>query len=344
MKIGIFGGSFNPPHMGHINAIQTVAKKVGLGKVHVIPAAQNPLKTPVEGPTPQQRLELTRLAFEQYGDSYFIDDQEIKRGGMSYTIDTVMNLRKQYEAADLFLIVGADKFEELAQWKDYQKILSEVNLIVTTRPGYETPESLEEMPGYLKPLVSDFDFNFIELSTGRSVQFITLRDIEISATELRKWLRTGKPVEKYLPLAVETYIKDHKMYRNLGDRIGDYTKFTAFCADVLFAKKGINVRGFDLRGMTSPSEFTLIASGTSTRHAAAMAENIVMAVQEEYNIHPQSVEGIDEGRWVLVDYGSLIIHLFYDFVRLEYNLESLWREGKDLGLKDPYVGKPEAKS
>lgn len=339
MKIGIFGGSFNPPHMGHINALQTVAKKVGLGKVHVIPAAQNPLKTPVEGPTPEQRLELTRLAFAQYGETYFVDDQEIKRGGNSYTIDTVMNLRKSYDAADLFLIIGADKFEELAQWKDYQKLLTEANLIVTTRPGYDIPESLEEMPGFLKPLVADFDFNFIELNTGRSIQFITLRDIEVSSSEVRKSLRTGKPVEKFLPLSVETFIKNEKLYRNLGERIGDFKKFSEFCANVLFSKKGINVRGFDLTGIAAPSEYTVIASGTSTRHAAAMAENIVIAVKEEYNVHPQSVEGIDEGRWVLVDYGSLIIHVFYDFVRQEYGLENLWREGKDLGLKDPYVGK-----
>jgi nicotinate-nucleotide adenylyltransferase len=343
MKIGIFGGSFNPPHNGHINSLQTVAKKFGLDKIHVVPAAQNPLKTPVEGPTPEQRLELTRMAFDQYGDQYFVDDQEIKRGGNSYTIDTIMNLRKTYEAQDLYLIVGADKFEELSQWKDYQKILTEANLIVTTRPGYDTPETLEEMPGFLKPLVAEFDFNFIELNTGRNVQFITLRDVEISSTEVRKWLRSGKPVEKYLPLSVESYLKEHKLYRNIGDRIGDFQKFTVFCADALFAKKGINVRGFDLTKMSAPSEYTLIASGTSTRHASSMAENLVVAVKEEYGVHPQSVEGVDEGRWVLVDYGSLIIHLFYDYVRLEYSLENLWREGKDLGLKDPYVGKPEVK-
>lgn len=339
MKIGIFGGSFNPPHMGHINAIQTVAKKMGLSKVHVVPAAQNPLKTPVEGPTSDQRLELTKLAFASYGDTYFVDDQELKRGGKSYTIDTVLELRKTYDAADLYLIVGADKFEELSQWKDYQKILSEVNIVITTRPGYDVPESLEEMPGYLKPMVADFDFNFIELTTGRNIQFITLRDIEISSSEVRKWLRSGKPVEKYLPLAVESFIKENKLYRSLGERISDYKKFTEFCANVLFAKKGINVRAFDLTKMTSPSEYTVIASGTSTRHAAAMADNIVMAVKEEYNLHPLSVEGIEEGRWVLVDYGSLIIHLFYDFVRQEYSLENLWRQGIDLGLKDPDADK-----
>jgi nicotinate-nucleotide adenylyltransferase len=339
MKVGIFGGSFNPPHMGHLNAIQTVAKKAGLGKVHVVPAAQNPLKTPVEGPTAEQRLELTRLAFAQYGDSYVVDDQELKRGGLSFTIDTVMNLRKEYKAEDLYLIVGADKFEELAQWKDYQKILTEANLIITTRPGYDIPESLDEMPGYLKPLVADFDFNFIELSTGRNIQFITLRDIEISSSEVRKWLRTGKPVDKYLPLSVESYIKEHKLYRNLGDKIGDYKKFAEYCSNILFANKGIAVRAFDLTKITAPSEFSVIASGTSTRHASGMAENLVLAVKEEYNVHPQSVEGIDEGRWVLVDYGSLIVHVFYDFVRQEYNLEKLWKDGTDLNVKDPFVGK-----
>lgn len=342
MNIGVFGGSFNPPHNGHINAIQTVAKKIGFDKVHIVPTSQNPLKTPVEGPTAEERCHLTRLAFAQYGDLYFVDDQEVQRGGNSYTVDTLNALKKQYPNDELFLVIGADKFEELAQWKDYQKILELASLVVTTRPGYETPESLDEMPAYLKPFVSDFDFNFIDLKTGRSIQFITLRDIEVSSTEVRKWLRTGKPVEKYLPLAVESYIKEHKLYRNLGDRIGDFGKFTEFCADVLFSKKGINVKGYDLREVAAPSEFTLITSGTSTRHAAAMAENVVVAVKEEYNVLPQSVEGIDEGRWVLVDYGSLIIHVFYDFVRQEYSLENLWREGKDMGLKDPYIGKTEA--
>lgn len=343
MRVGIFGGSFNPPHNGHLNSIHTVAKKLSLQKVHVVPAAQNPLKTPVEGPTPQQRLELTRQAFSQYGEQFFVDDQEINRGGNSYTIDTIKNLRQEVGADDLFLIVGADKFEELNQWKDYKKILSEVNLVVTTRPGYDVPETQEELPEYLRDLVAEFDFNFIELTTGRNIQFITLKDIELSSSELRKSLRNGRPVEKHIPLAVESYIREHKLYRHIGDRIGDYKKFTEFAANVLFSRKGINVRGYDLTSISSPSEYTLIASGTSTRHAASLAENVIAAVKEEFNVLPQSVEGIDEGRWVLVDYGSLIIHLFYDFVRQEYSLENLWREGKDMGFKDPYVGKPEAK-
>lgn len=337
MRVGIFGGSFNPPHMGHINSLLTVQKKAGLDKIHVVPAAQNPLKMEVAGPSSQQRYELVKLALNSYGKQFFVDDQEVRRGGLSYTIDTVMNLRKEVDPEDLFLIIGADQFEEFSQWKDYQKILTEANLIVTSRPGWDVPQEMEELPEYLKNLVAEYDFNFIELKTGRNVQFIKLQDIEVSASEVRKLLRTSRPVEKYLPLSVESYIKEHKLYRPVGDRIGDFAKFTVFCGNFLFSKKAIQVRGFDLSGLSAPTDYTLIASGTSTRHAVSLAENLVMAVKEEYNVLPQSIEGTDEGRWVLVDYGSLIVHVFYDFVRQEYSLEKLWQDGKDMNLKDPFV-------
>jgi nicotinate-nucleotide adenylyltransferase len=334
MKVGIFGGSFNPPHMGHLNSLQTVLKKAGLHKIHVIPAAQNPLKTPVEGPTPEQRLEMTKLAVDTWGPSFFVDDQEILRGGKSYTIDSIKHLRNSQSAEDLYLIIGADKLDEFEDWKDYKEILSESNLIVTSRPGYEFPKSKEELPKKLQKLVEEFDFNFIELKTGRNIQFIHLQDVEISSSELRKWLRSGKNVEKHLPLSVEGYIKKHKLYQNLGHKIGDYEKFAQFCGDILFSKKGILVRGFDLRKMSAPSEYAIVASGTSTKHTTSLAESLVRAVKEEYNFLPQSMEGQDEGRWVVVDYGSLIVHVFYDFVRQEYSIENLWRGATDMGLKE----------
>lgn len=337
MRIGIFGGSFNPPHMGHINSLLTVQKKAGLDRVHVVPAAQNPLKIEIEGPSAEQRLELVRQSLKSYGKHFFVDDQELRRGGLSYTIDTVMSLRKDVDPEDLYLIIGADQFENFSQWKDYKKILTEANLIVTTRPGWAIPQEANELPEYFKDLVAEYDFNFIELKTGRNVQFIRLDDVEVSASEVRKLLRANRPVEKVLPLSVESYIRENGLYRPIGDKIGDFAKFTSFCGDILFSKKAIQVRGFDLTGISAPSEYTLIASGTSTRHASSMAENVVQAVKEEYNVLPQSIEGVDEGRWVLVDYGSLIIHVFYDYVRQEYSLEKLWKDGKDLNLKDPYI-------
>ncbi len=334
MRVGIYGGSFNPPHMGHVNALVTVAKKGGLDQIRVIPVATSPMKVPIEGPLAEQRLEMTRRAFESYGSQFVIDDQEIRRGGTSYTIDTILELRKTVKAEDLFLIIGADHLDSFHLWKDYKKILVEANLIVTTRPGFDIPTTEAEFPGFLNELIAAHDFNFIELKTGRSIQFLRLQDVEVSSSEIRKKIRSLRPVEKILPLAVETYIRENKLYSSIREKITDYQKFTEFCANVLFSKKGIGVKGFNLQNLAAPSEFTLIASGTSTRHAASLAENLVRAVKDEFHLHPQSVEGLDEGRWIVVDYGSLIVHLFYDFVRQEYNLEGLWRGAKDLELKD----------
>jgi nicotinate-nucleotide adenylyltransferase len=334
MKVGIFGGSFNPPHNGHVNSLTAVQKKMGFDLIHIIPNSQNPLKIPMDGPTPEHRLELTRQAFASYGPAFNVNEIELKRGGKSYTIDTVKDLLKDYKSNELYLIIGADNFETFSQWKDYKKLLELVNIVVTTRPGYQIPENETELPDYLTSLVAESDFGTLELSTGRSVEFITLNDLDISSSELRKKLRVGRPADKFLPLAVEGYIKQHGLYKTGSSKISNFKSFTDFCAQTLFDKKGIAVKAFDVQTVSSSSDYTLIASGTSTRHASSMAENLVKAVKDEFNIYPLSVEGVDEGRWVVVDYGALIVHLFYDFVRQEYRLEDLWKNGTELKLVD----------
>ncbi len=334
MKIGIFGGSFNPPHNGHVNSLTTVQKKMGFDEIQIVPNNQNPLKTPVDGPSKDDRVEMARLAFSTYGSAFKINDTELKRGGKSYTIDTINELLKTYKSNELYLIIGADNFETFSEWKDYKKILELVNIVVTTRPGYHIPENETEWPDYLTPLVAESDFGTLELSTGRSVEFITLNDLDISSSELRKKLRLGRPTEKFLPLSVESFIKEKNLYKIADTKISDYKTFTQFCAQVLFDKKGIAVKGYDIQTVSSTCDFALIASGTSTRHSSSMAENLVKAVKDEFNLYPLAIEGVDEGRWVVVDYGSLIIHLFYDFVRQEYRLEDLWKDGQEIKLVD----------
>lgn len=334
MKIGIFGGSFNPPHNGHINSVITVAKKTGLKQVRIIPTSQNPLKTPTEGPSAAQRLKMTQLAVDSYGDLFVVDDIEIKKGGVSYTIDTILELKKTHPNDDLHLIIGLDNFENFGSWKKAEEILKECNLIVTSRPGFDLPSSVEELPEIFRKNTAEFDFNFIELNSGKSVQFISLDDVEISASELRKWLRVGKSTEKYLPLAVENYIKENGIYKPIGDKVGDYSKFMEFAAQELYKNKALQLRAFDLRELSTPSEFSIVTSGTSTKHTMGLAEMLMKAIKEEYNVYPLSLEGIKEGRWILLDYGSMIVHIFYDYVREEYKIENLWRSGKEIVIKD----------
>lgn len=337
-RIGIFGGTFNPVHMGHVNALTTVHARMKLAKIYVMPAARNPLKPETEGPTDQQRLEMLERGLSEF-PFLEVSDMEIKRGGASYTIDTVQEFAKTVRPEDLFLIVGLDAFEELDKWKSFEKILELANIIVVTRPNHTLPFSEDDLPAGLRPLVAAFDRQYVALSSGRSIEFVRLNDLDISATDVRKRLRSNRNVDRQLSIKVEEYIRENALFAPLGPRIGDYEAFTKFCAQALWDKKAINVRGFDLRASETATEFTLIASGTSTRHAQSLAESVQRAVKEEFNVLPQSSEGAGEGRWVLLDYGSLIVHVFYDFVRQEYRLEDLWKTGRDLGLKEEVPAK-----
>jgi nicotinate-nucleotide adenylyltransferase len=332
-RVGLFGGTFNPLHVGHVNAINTAHDRLKLDKVVVIPAAQNPRKPPVEGPTHNQRVEMLHRGLDEY-DFIEIDEQELKRGGPSFTVDTVQAYAKDVNPENLYVIMGIDQFEEFDKWKNFEKILTLANLLVVTRPNHSLPFGAEDLPEGLRPLVGEFDRQYIALNSGRSIEFLRLKDIDVSATDVRKHLRTGRSVDRHLSIGVEEYIREQKLYAPIDDRVGDYEKFTRFCAQALFEKKAINVRGFDLRKTEAPTEFTVIASGTSTRHASSLAEAVQKAVKEEFNVLPHSVEGSSEGRWVLLDYGGLIVHVFYDFVRQEYRLEDLWKQGRDLELKD----------
>lgn len=341
-RVGIFGGTFNPLHTAHINLLLTAKSRMNLDKIFVVPAMQNPRKAEVEGASAEHRLGMLRAGLEEYSEFIAIDEQELLRKGPSYTIDTVRDYAKFVAPENLYLIVGMDQLEDFDKWRDFKELLTLCNLIVATRPGHNSPFGVEDLPEGLRPLVADFDRQFIQLETGRHIEMLRLTDNDISSTEVRKNLLTGKSVDRLLTIPIEDYIRKNELYAPLKERIGEYEDFTRFCANALFERKAIAVKGYDLRKLDAPTEFTLIASGTSTRHASSLAESVVRAVKEEFNVFPQSVEGLQEGRWVLLDYGSLIVHLFYDFVRQEYQIEELWKQGADLGLKDPVAGKDKA--
>ncbi len=328
-KIGIFGGSFNPVHMGHVQSIVDVANKCELEKVIVVPAYQNPLKSPIDGPNPEQRLEMLNIAFDEYSDLVSISDIELQRKGKSYTVDTIAEFAKDYKPEQLHLILGIDSFNQFDQWKDFEKILSMTNLIVTTRPGNSLPFSIDEIPEGLRPHIEIFDRHYTELKSGRNIQFVKITDVNVSASDLRKKIRNDLKVDKYLSYQVEEYIKTNKIYAPLGSKIPDFEAFTKFCAKSLLEKKVINLRAFDLQDRNYISDFAIVASGSNTRQTAALAEKLMQDVKEEFGVYPIGSEGLGEGRWVLVDYGALIVHIFYDFVRNEYQLESLWPQAKE---------------
>lgn len=323
-KVGIFGGNFDPFHYGHLNSILTVADELGLDEMRVVPASISPLRVQTQSSTPEQRLEMLKRGVEGHENLIQIDTREIKRGGVSYTVDTVESLKKENPEAEFTLIIGMDQFFKFDQWKNFDKILSLVDLAVTTRPGMELPYSLEEWPLGLRNLVGDADSKQAMLKTGKTIHFVRLEDVEASGTEIRRKIRISQDVQTLVAPPVIEYIRQNKLYETVGKSIGDFQKFAAYCESMLKEKGGVNVLTYDLRDRNAPSEFTVIASGTSTRHATALSEHLIKEVKKDYGVWPENIEGQSEGRWIVVDYGALIVHTFYDFVRQEYRLEDLW--------------------
>lgn len=335
MKRGLFGGSFNPLHMGHINSAQTIYKKLELDFVHIIPAAQNPMKTEIEGPNPSQRLEMVKRAFEDYGDEMQVEDYETLKGGLSYSIDTINEFKTRYPKDDLYLIMGLDQFEHLQNWEKFEEILSEVDLVVTSRPGYFFPTELEDVNEKLRSHIETFDTYQASLKSGHLIHFMRLKDLEMSGEAIRKKIRLGQSVAAELPLKVENYIKENDFYRSIGPKIGDYLEFSKESAQFLEEKGGVKVLLFDLSAMDhSPCDYTIIVSGSNKRFVQALNEYLIESVRKEYGVGPLGMEGKDEGDWIVLDYGALMVHLFYEAKRYEYRLEELWGARKIIDHKE----------
>ena len=133
MKTGIYGGTFNPPHRGHTESGKNAVERLGLDRLIVLPAGMPPHKSvPVDSPSPEMRLEMARLAFENV-DRAQVSDMEVARRGVSYTIDTLMELRRENPEDELFLIMGTDMFLTLESWKNGPEMLSMVTPVVLPR-------------------------------------------------------------------------------------------------------------------------------------------------------------------------------------------------------------------
>lgn len=335
VKIGVFGGTFNPIHYGHLNSAETVQEKLKLKKLILIPNFQNPLRAKVEGPTPEERLEMVRMMLpnlNQMGEKFDVSDIEVNKKSPSYMIDTLKDLQKEMPNADLHLIIGADQLNQFDQWKDFEKVLKIANLIVTSRPGVTLPMYKEDLPTWLMDRLKSFRGLGGNFKTGKKLIFIKLEDMEISSTEIRQRIRRNDDVSRFTPSTISDYAIQHGIYSRLGAKISDYQTLTEFCAEVLKDKGGINVLGFDVRHLEQPSEYTLVSSGTSSRHTLSLADYVSKSVRDKFGVYPQAREGLQEARWIVLDYGQLIVHLFYDYVRNEYKIEDLWREGRRLEL------------
>lgn len=192
MNIGLFGGTFNPIHIGHLIMAQETAEAFQFEKVLLIPSANPPHKSSAEVISAIHRFEMVQLAIANH-PLFEISDVEYQRKGKSYTVDTIQYFRKSYSPDELHWIVGGDAILDLHLWKNPKTILENCRLIATTRPGFDVTK--------IKKIYQD------------QIRFIEITNIDISSTQIRKRIKEKKSIRYYLPNVVEQYIQKHHLYQ-----------------------------------------------------------------------------------------------------------------------------------
>ena len=328
-KVVVFGGSFDPIHLGHTACLRHLTERMDLSKVFLVPTSINPLKIETPPASQQDRMEMIRLALHQFSPEVSIDKNEIEKEDAAYTWDTLQRYLEDYEGSGIYLAMGQDSFMQMDQWKNFEDILSKVNIIVLSRPPFIRPFSLEDFPQGIQPLIHSYEKGFCLLKTNLSIEFVKIDTEDISSSDIRRRLRRGKKVGSFLPMEVEKYIVENQVYPQAQSQDINFEELTQFCGKFL-DEKAMNAVGYDLRDVEKPFDFSIVSSATSTKQAQSLAKNLRDAVKEEFGLSPFVEDGYSEGRWVVLDYAGLVVHVFYDFVRQEYHLEQLWAEGKRL--------------
>jgi len=199
MKIGILGGTFDPVHNGHLKIAGEIMHTLGLDWVIFIPVGQSPFKAAYTVTPAEPRLEMLRLAVAD-NPEYVISTIEVERPGISYTVDTLQELKHQYQPDDeLYFIIGWDSLERFTEWRGTDRIIEMCSLVAVPRPGWEKPD-LEQLENDVPGISSRVIF------TDGPV-------IDISSSAVRDMVSRGEAIDGLVPGSVAEYIMKQKLYR-----------------------------------------------------------------------------------------------------------------------------------
>jgi nicotinate-nucleotide adenylyltransferase len=190
MKLGIYGGSFDPVHLGHLLVAQAAMEELELDRLFFVPAAQSPFKPEQNSVPAAARLQLLRLALAGKTNCE-LDDQEILRGGISYTIETLRDYAQRFPGAQLFYLIGADNVAKLNEWREAGELARRAEFVAVPRPG-------DASPVFPPPF------------RGRALRGFPFA---VSSSEIRARIKAGLPVENLVPSAVAETIWTARLYR-----------------------------------------------------------------------------------------------------------------------------------
>ena len=218
-KIGLFGGTFNPIHRGHLRVAKQVKQGFGLDQVILIPAALPPHKMPGGVVAAENRLQMILLAIEDTA-GLGVSDVELKRTGLSYTIDTVQHFKNTLAGnAQIFLIMGLDAFLEIDSWKSYDKLLEKIAFIIVNRPlgGHSDNAGWKRLEKYLISQISpDYTFHASQSCYRRPgcppIHVCQIDALDVSSTRIREMIKKDRPIDRLVPPKVAQYIISKGLY------------------------------------------------------------------------------------------------------------------------------------
>lgn len=196
IRLGLFGGTYNPIHQGHVQAAEKVRDRFQLDQVWFIPSHIPPHKSNDEVASPEHRMNMVRLAVTGL-PGLIPSSIEIEDEGTSYSILTLGKIKKQFPTAGLYFILGVDAFIEIDTWRAYEQVMEQCRFIVISRPGYDLEKAKEVLDGaYLN-----------------KIYLMPIQALDISSSLIREKLKAGGPISGLVPLPVEEYIKEHNLYQ-----------------------------------------------------------------------------------------------------------------------------------
>ncbi len=202
MKLGLFGGSFDPVHAGHVRPVLEARDRLGLDRVIYLPTARPPHKSEHEFAPAHARFSMVELALLDEPD-LLVSALELTPGRTAFTIDTLEHFHREQPAAELYLLIGGDSFAGLESWKRWHEIVELARLVVLVRPGWE----IEHTRRHLTPELA-------KLADNDRVHFLANPAVEVSSTDLRRRVRRGEdiPAEVLSPLVLQ-YVRKYSLYR-----------------------------------------------------------------------------------------------------------------------------------
>ena len=210
LKIGIFGGSFDPVHYGHLILAEQMKEAARLDRLIFIPTRVNPFKQGIQASSGKHRLEMLRLAVQD-SSGFEVSDIEVRNPEVSYTANTMASLQQQYPDAMLYFILGSDAFMKLDTWYKGEELLRNYHFLVGLRKGYDADSA------YVKQAE-------MEQKYGADIQIFDIPELEISSSDIRLRFQAGKSLRYLMPDSVLGYIEKEKLYTGLIEELKAYAR------------------------------------------------------------------------------------------------------------------------